>query len=85
VKETIMDERKTKKMLGVALLRLVVSITPDDVKELKAGGCADEAKVLLEALDRVYVKWQEMEPVDKKGWVIVRMRLNELRVTLRGG
>jgi len=77
-----MDERKVKKMLGVALLSLVASLTPDDVNALKAGGCADEAKVLLEALDRVYVKWQEMGPVDKRGWVAVRMRLNQIRAAL---
>jgi len=57
VKETIVGEGKAKKMLGLALLRLVVSITPDDVKELKAGGCADEAKALVEVLHRVSVKW----------------------------
>jgi len=85
VKETIMDARKAKKMLGVTLLSLVAALTPDDVNALRAGGCADEAKALLEALDRVYVKWQEMGPVDPRGWVIVRMRLNELRVALREG
>ena len=80
-----MDERKAKKMLGVALLRLVVSITPDDVKELKAGGCADEAKVLLEALHRVHVKWQEMGPVDPRVFVSVQIRLKQLEAALRGG
>jgi len=80
-----MDERKAKKMLGVALLRLLVSIMPDDVSALKAGGCADEVKVLLEVLHRVYVKWQEMGPVDPRVFVSIQVRLNQLRAALREG
>jgi len=79
-----MDERKAKKMLGVALLRLLVSITPDDVNDLKAGGCADEAKVLLEALHRVHVKWQGMRPVDPRVYVSIGIRLIQLEAALRG-
>ena len=80
-----MDERKAKKMLGVALLRLLVSLAPDDVNALKTCGCADEAKVLLEALHRVSVKWQEMGPVDPRVFVSVQVRFNQLRAALRGG
>ena len=81
-----MDERKAKKMLGVALLRLLVSLAPDDVNALKTCGCADEAKVLLEALHRVSVKWQEMgPPVDPRVWVSVQIRLKQLEAALRGG
>ena len=77
-----MGEGKAKKMLGLALLRLAVSITPDDVKELKAGGCADEAKALIEVLHRVSVKWQGMGPVDPRVFVSVQVRLNQLRAAL---
>jgi len=79
-----MDERKVKKMLGVALLRLLVSLAPDDVKELKAGGCADEAKALVEVLHRVSVKWQGMGPVDPRVFVSAQVRLNQLRAALGG-
>jgi len=77
-----MDERKARKMLGLALLRLLVSLTPDDVNALKVGGCADEAKVLLEALHRVSEKWQEMGPVDPRVFASVQIRLNQLRAAL---
>jgi len=58
-------------------------MTPDDVKELKADGCADEAKVLLEALHRVAVHWQRTGSVDKKVWAGVQVRLNQLRAAVR--
>ena len=72
-------------MLGATLLRLATMMTPDDVKELKAAGCADEAKVMLEALRRVAVHWQGMGLVDKKIWAGVQVRLNQLRAALREG
>jgi hypothetical protein len=52
------------------------------VNALKAGGCADEVKVLLEALHRVSVKWQEMGPVDPRVFVSVQVRLNQMRAAL---
>jgi len=72
-------------VLGATLLRLITLVTPDDVKELKAAGCTDEAKVLLEALHRVAVHWQGTGPVDKKVWAGVQVRLNQLRAALRKG
>ena len=70
-------------MLGATLLRLVTLGMPDDVKELKAAGCTDEAKVILVAFHRVAVHWQGMGPVDKKVWARVQIRLNQLRAALR--
>ena len=80
-----MDERKVQKVLGITLLRLIAALPLDDVNELKAGGCADEVKALLEALHRVSVKWQRMGPVDKRALVQVQMRLNHMRAVLREG
>jgi len=72
-------------MLGNTLLKLVGLLSPDDVKELKAAGCADEAKVILEALHRVAVHWWGTGSVNKKVWAGIQVRLNALRSALREG
>ena len=55
------------------------------MKELKAAGCTNEAKVMLEALHRVAVHWQGTGPVNKKVLAGVQVRLNQLRAALREG
>ena len=72
-------------MLGNTLLKLVGLLSPDDVKELKATGCADEAKVILEALHRMAVHWGGTGLVNKKVWTGIQVRLNALRSALREG
>ena len=71
-------------MLGTTLVKLVGLLSPDDVKELKAAGCADEATVILEALHRVAVRCRGTGLVNKKVLAGVQVRLNQLRSALRG-
>jgi len=74
-------------MLADAWLKVVGAFTPEDVKLLKAQGCASELFVFLEAFDKLVLAWQRTEapPLDKKVWTDVQLRLNELRAALREG
>jgi|GEM_PF-4307117 len=72
-------------MLADAWLKMVGALTPDDIKLLKARGCASELFALLEAFDKLVLAWQGTEPgrLDKKVLADVQSRLTELRVALR--
>jgi len=71
-------------MLADAWLKMVGALTPDDIKLLKARGCASELFVLLEAFDKLVLAWQRTEPgrLDKKVLADIQSRLIELRATL---
>jgi len=75
------------KILADAWLKMVGALTPDDIKLLKARGCASELFVLLEAFYKLVLAWQRTEPgrLDKKVLADVQNRLTELRAALRKG
>ncbi len=72
------------KMLGDAWLKMVGALTPEDIKLLKARGCASELFVFLEAFDKLVLAWQRTEPppIDKRGWADIQTRLNQLQAAL---
>ena len=74
-------------MLADAWLKMVGVLTPDDIKLLKARGCASELFALLEAFDKLVLAWQRTEPgrIDRKVVGDVRSRFTELRAALREG
>ena len=74
-------------MLADAWLKMVGVLTPDDMKLLKARGCASELFALLEAFDKLVLAWQRTEPgrLDKKVLADAQSRLTELRAALREG
>jgi len=74
-------------MLADAWLKMVGALTPDDMKPLKARGCASELFAFLEAFDKLVLAWQRTAPppLEKRGWDDVRGRLNQLRAALREG
>ena len=48
-------------MLVDAWLKVVGAFTPEDMKLLKARGCASETFEFLDALDKLTVAWQRAE------------------------
>lgn len=74
------------KMLGNVLLKLVSVVTPDDVREMVRLGLRDKAIEMVNILDETAMRWRSVEyghlPVDD--WNAVRIKLDELRVALRG-
>ena len=74
-------------MLADAWIKMVGALTPDDMKLLKARGCASELFAFLEAFDKLVLAWQRTEPppLDKKVWAEVQIRLKELQAALREG
>ena len=74
-------------MLADAWIKMVGALTPDDIKLLKARGCASEAFALLEAFDKLVLAWRQTEPppLDKTVWTDVQVRLADLRAALREG
>jgi len=71
-------------MLADAWLKMVGALTPDDIKLLKARGCASELFVLLEAFDKFVLecKLTYTGRLYKKVLDDVQSRLTELRATL---
>jgi len=74
-------------MLVDAWLKVVGAFTPEDMKLLKARGCASETFEFLDALDKLTVAWQRAEtgPIHKRDWDDFRIRLGQLRDVLRQG
>ncbi|MBA7676935.1 hypothetical protein ES703_85181 [subsurface metagenome] len=70
-------------MLGDILLKLVNSLTPDDVRQLKAAGHESEVVALLATLDVIAATWRRAGVSDSQVWADVQIRLNELRSALR--
>jgi len=74
------------KMLADAWLKVVGALTPDDMKLLKAQGCASESLDFLEAFDKLARAWRRTEQtINKAAWNDVQTRVTELRAALRGG
>jgi len=74
-------------MLADAWLKVVAAFTPEDMKLLKARGCASELFVFLEAFDKLTLAWQRTEPgpIHKRYWDDFQIRLQELQAALREG
>ena len=80
-------------MLGEILLKMVSLLTPDDVRQMKAGGSAESlkwVKDILHLLDQMAMSWHDgkygvLSLADVQLWADVRDRLNELWATLREG
>ncbi len=77
-------------MLGKILLKMASVLTPDDIRQMKAGGCGDEVRAILGDLDKLAVSWHDgeygvMSLVDVQIWANVRSSLDELRAALREG
>ncbi len=74
-------------MLADAWLKVVSAFTPQDMKLLKAQGCASELFVFLEAFDKLTLAWRRTQPgaIGKKTWDDVQIRLEALWVALHEG
>ena len=83
-------------MLGEILPKLVSVLTPDDIRQMKAGGSAEclkwveDIEDVLQLLDQMAVSWHdgkygEMSLAEVQLWADVRDRLNELWAALREG
>ena len=74
-------------MQGEVLLKLVTVLTPEDMRQLKVAGYADEVKALLGNLERVMVswRWQFGGKLDIEVWADVQVKLNQLWAALREG
>ena len=73
-------------MLADAWLKVVGALTPDDMKLLKARGCASELFDFLEAFDKLAQAWRRTErSINKAVWDDVQTRVTELRAALREG
>jgi len=71
------------KMLSDAWLKVVGAFTPDDMKLLKAQGCASESFDFLEAFDKLTRAYRLTERPINRGWNDVQKRVTELRAALR--
>ena len=73
-------------MQGEILLKLVMVLTPDDVRRMKTAGMGDLAKKHIDGLDKLVAGWRrECGPIDSEVWAEVQIRLNELQAVLREG
>ena len=72
-------------MLGDILLKMVSQLTPDDVRQIKAAGCEDGVRDLLEALDGLTVSWRSAALLDSNAWDDIKRKLDELWVALCEG
>ena len=78
-------------MLGEILLKMVSVLTPDDVRQMKAGGsteCLKWVEDMLHLLDQMAVSWHDgeygvMSLADVQLWAEVQVKLRELRAALR--
>ena len=71
-------------MLGETLIKLISVLTPDDVSQMRAAGCGDVAGEMIDNLDKLRLRWLEREyhDTDRKLWIDISTRLNELRAAL---
>jgi hypothetical protein len=80
-------------MLGEILLKMVSVLTPDHIRQMKAGGsteCLKWVEDISHLLDQMAVSWHDgkygvMSPADVLLWADVREKLEELRAALREG
>jgi len=80
-------------MLGDILLKMVSVLTPDYIRQMKAGGsteCLKWVEDILHLLDQMAVSWHDgeygvMSPADVLLWADVREKLNKLWAALREG
>ena len=83
-------------MLGEILLKLVSVLTPDDIRQMEAGGSAgcsrwvEDIEDILHLLDQMAVSWHDgkygvMSLSDVQLWADVREKLKELRAALNEG
>ena len=81
---------KERLMLGDMLLRMVSALTPDDIRQMKAGGpseCLERVEDILHLLDQMVVSWHDgqygvMSLTEVPLWADVREKLNDLWDTL---
>ena len=68
------------RMLGEILLKMVSVLTPDDVRQMKAGGCSEGMRQILSGIDRAANRSQfiEGERLDIKVWNDIQGKLDEL-------
>ena len=71
-------------MLGDILLKMVSQLTLDDVRQIKAAGCEDGVRKLLEALDGLIVS-ADLGRLDSNAWDDIHGKLDELWAALREG
>ena len=83
-------------MLGEILLKMVSVLTPDDIRQMKAGGSTEylkwveDVEDILHLLDQMAKSWHDgkygvMSLADVQLWDDVRGKLNELRAALKEG
>ncbi|MFH0769082.1 MAG: hypothetical protein V1932_05905 [Chloroflexota bacterium] len=83
-------------MLGEILLKIVSALTPDDIRQMKAGGSAEclkwveDIEDILHLLDQMTVSWHDgkygvMSLPDVQLWADVREKLKKLRAALNEG
>lgn len=83
-------------MLGEILLKIVSALTPDDIRQMKAGGSAEclkwveDIEDILHLLDQMAVSWHDgkygvMSLPDVQLWADVREKLKKLRAALNEG
>jgi len=83
-------------MLGDIVYRLASALTPDDIRQMKAGGSTEylkwveDVEDILHLLDQMAMSWHDgkygvMSLADVQFWDDVRGKLNELRAALREG
>ena len=72
------------KVLAVTLLKMLSVLTPEELKQLKVAGYADEVKAMLGHLEMLAVSWRWRfgGQIDIKVWADVQVKLNQLRATL---
>jgi len=75
------------KMLVDAWLKVVGAFTAEDIKLLKAQGCAGELFVFLDAFHKLTLAWRRTEPRwgNTRDWTDIQNRLTKLRAALREG
>jgi len=71
-------------MLGDILLKMVSQLTPADVRQIKAAGCEDGVRKLLEALDGLTVS-ADLGRLDSNACDDIQGKLDELWSALREG
>ncbi len=74
-------------MQGEILLKMVSQLTPDDVRRMKAAGCEDGVRDLLEAFDGLTVSWRSADfgPLHSNAWDNIEGKLDELWAALCEG
>lgn len=73
-------------MTGYILLKMMLVLTVDDVRQLKAAGREGDVRAWLVSFDRMAIQWglQDFEHIDGQVWADIQIKLNELRAALRG-